>query len=157
MDVMTRREFLKISGLFTGTFVIGSPLLLSACTSHAAPLLDQDSYFIQNDTVTIVLDKAPQLAQIGGSGATVCTGNGIPLIIARTALDQFAVAFNQCPHNSKQMHYDHKAGLFICASGKSKFGLDGSIVKSPVDNPLPIYRWYYDRNRLVIHTHAQIN
>ena len=100
--------------------------------------------------VTVRLDKVPQLSKVGRSAAILNESNQIHLIIARTAQDRFVVALNECPHREKLLGYDHNAGYFICASGKSKFRLDGSIVTGPVENPLPIYKSRLEGNKLTI-------
>jgi len=147
---ITRREFLKVTGLLAGSFAIGSVPFLAGCGFPTAPEIDADAYSLDEGTLTVILERAPQLSRVGGSAAIVDDSDKIPLNNARNGEDRFVVALNQWPHRERSLGYDHKAGLFVCASGKSEFRLDGSIVKGPVENPLPIYQCRLEGDRLII-------
>jgi cytochrome b6-f complex iron-sulfur subunit len=147
---ITRREFLKIVGLLAGSAAIGSTTFLAGCGYPTAPEIQADAYLLEGNTVTVMLAKVPQLSQVGGAAAIRNDGDKVHVIIARTGEDRFATALNQCPHREKPLGYDHQAGHFICSSGKSKFKTDGSIVKGPAEQPLPIYKWRLQQSRLII-------
>ena len=147
---LSRREFLKISGLFAGCLTIASTPFLTGCGFPAASEIDINAYSLDRDLVTVSLDRASQLSEVGGSAAIINDSNQIRLIIARVAQNEFVVALNECPHREKLLGYDHSAGCFICASGKSKFRLDGSIVAGPAENPLRIYQSSLEGNRITI-------
>ncbi len=147
---ITRREFLKVATLLAGSLAIGSTPFLAGCGLSTAPEIDTDAYSLDEKTVTVMLEKVPQLSQAGGSAAIVNDRDHIHLIIVRTADDRFVVALNQCPHREKPLGFDRNGEHFVCASGKSKFRLDGSIVTGPAENPLPIYQSRLERNRLTI-------
>jgi len=148
---ITRREFLKYTGLLAGSMAIGSTPFLTGCGSTTtSPAIEAEAYLLDGKTVTVILDKAPQLAQVGSSAAIMDDSANVHLIIARTGEDRFVVALNECPHREKPLGYDHESEHFVCASGRSAFRLDGSIVKSPVDTPLPVYPWHLEQDRLII-------
>ena len=147
---ITRREFLKITGLLAGGVAIGSTPFLAGCGFPTAPEIDANTYSLVGNTVTIMLERIPQLSQVGGSVAIRSDNDKIHLIIARTGEGNFVVALNECPHREKPLGYDHKAGAFICASGKSEFGLDGTVLAGPAENPLPIYQWRVERDELIV-------
>ena len=150
MNEMTRGEFLKVVGLLAGGAAIGSTPFLAGCGFPTAPEMEAGAYELGRDTVTVMLQKVPQLSRVGGAAAIVNDSDGIHLIIARTAEDRFAVALNECPHREKPLGYDHQEGLLVCGSGKSKFRLDGSIVSGPAERPLPTYQWRLEQGRLLI-------
>jgi len=147
---ISRREFLKFTGLLAGSITIGAIPFLTGCGSPTAPKIDAGAYLLDGQTVTVMLEKVPELSRAGDSAAIANDSEDIHLIIARTGEDRFAVALNQCPHREKSMGYNHESEYFICASGKSEFRLDGSIVKAPVETPLPVYTWHLEQDRLVI-------
>lgn len=147
---LTRREFLKITGLFAGCVAIASTTLVTGCGFPTASEIDADAYSLDENLVTVSLDKVSQLSEVGGSAAIIDDINQTHLIIARVAQNNFVVALNECPHREKLLGYDHNAGYFVCASGKSKFRLDGSIVTGPAENPLRIYQSSVEGNRIAI-------
>jgi cytochrome b6-f complex iron-sulfur subunit len=147
---ITRREFLKVMGLLAGGVALGSTPFLAGCGYPTAPEIDADAYLLEGNTVTVMLEKVPQLSQVGGAAAIANDREKVHLIIARTGEDKFTVALNQCPHREKPLGYDHQAGHFICSSGKSEFKTDGSIVKGPAEQPLPIYKWHLEQGGLII-------
>ena len=147
---ITRREFLKVTGLLAGGAAIGSVPFLAGCGFPTAHEIDADAYSLEGNIVTVRLKQVPQLSQVGGSVAIVNDSNRINLIIARIGEDRFVAALNECSHREKALGYNHNAEHFVCASGKSEFRMDGSIVTGPAENPLPIYRWHLEQDRLII-------
>ena len=147
---LTRREFLKVTGLLAGGAAIGSMPFLAGCGFPTAPEIDADAYSRDDNAVRVKLGKIPQLSQIGNSVAIIDDDEKIYLIIARTGEDTFTVALNECPHREKLLGYDHEIGHFICASGKSEFRLDGSIVTGPAEKPLPVYQARLEQDELII-------
>jgi nitrite reductase/ring-hydroxylating ferredoxin subunit len=147
---ITRREFLKVTGLLTSSAAVGLMPILAGCGFPTPLEIDDKAYTLEVNRVSVVLEKVPQLSHVGGSAAILNDSDHIHLIIARIAEDQFVVALNECPHREKLLGYDHNAGRFICAYGKSEFNLDGSIITGPADNPLPIYQSHLDHHKLII-------
>ena len=150
MSEMTRREFLKVMGLLAGGVAVGSTTFLASCGYPTAPEIDASAYSLEGNTLTVMLGKVPQLSQVGGAAAITNDGDRIYLVIARTGEKTYTVALNQCPHREKPLGYDHQTGFFICASGKSRFRLDGSIERGPAEQPLPVYEWSLEQGRLII-------
>ncbi len=150
LKTLTRREFVKMLGLITGSISIGSAFLPIGCGYPTAEVASNDKYSVKNNMISITLEQVPQLSNVGGALAIVDGDAGIYLIIARTGENDFRVALNQCPHKGKRFGYDHDRCLFICASDKAKFRLDGSIIEGPVEDPLPIFKYQFTKNRLEI-------
>ena len=151
MSELTRREFLKLMGLLAAGVAIGSTTFLEGCGFPTAPEVGTNAYLLEGNTVKVMLERVPQLSRVGGSAAIMNDKDKIYLIIARTGENRYAVALNQCPHREKPFGYDHQSEIFICASGKSEFRLDGSIVKGPAEQPLPIYKWRLEQETLHIY------
>lgn len=116
-----------------------------------APEIDSDAYSIEGNRVVVVLDKAPELAEVGGSVTIVDDNLPNYLIIARAEETDYVVASSQCSHRGMALGYDHDAKCFRCSSaGKSTFKLDGSVVKGPAEKPLKIYRSSLEQGLLII-------
>lgn len=147
---MTRREFVKAAGLLVCAAVIGFTALTAGCGYRTAPVIRADAYSVEGNTVSVILGKVPELSTVGGSASIVDDSEQIYLIIAKTAEDSFVVASNSCTHRGKALGYDHETGLFICASGKSEFGLDGIVVRGPAEKSLRIYNWDLEEGGLII-------
>lgn len=150
MEKVSRRKFLKIAGLLAGGSMLGTAPLFSGCGFPVAPALQENSYLVEKGKVTIMLDKATELNAIGGAASIINSIENLCLIIARKDEQEYIVAANECTHREKPIGYDHDAGLFICASGKSKFKMDGSVVKGPADKPLRIYETQLKEDNLII-------
>jgi len=147
---ITRREFLKVSGLIAGSAAIGLTPFLSGCGFPAAPEIDQEAYLLDEAIYTLRLDKTPLLCRIGDSAAISIEKDDIHLIIARTGETKYIVALNECPHKEKQLGCDSSSGTFLCVTGKSEFRPDGSYVKGPVEAPLWIYKSTLEGKTLII-------
>ena len=112
--------------------------------------ISTDAYFIEDNMVCVMLGQVPELSCEGSSAAIVNDSRQIYLTIARTAADNYVAASSQCTHRNKPLVYDHESRLFRCASRKSAYKLDGSIVKGPVEMPLKTYRTHLQNGHLII-------
>jgi nitrite reductase/ring-hydroxylating ferredoxin subunit len=146
----TRRKILNVTWLLASIVAIGSTLLIAGCGYPTATGIDTDAYSADGNTVSVMLEKIPELSQAGGSAAIVNDEEQIYIIIVRTGEDEYVIASNQCTHHGKALGYDDKAKQFVCASGKSRFRLDGSVVEGPAKRSLKIYDWHLEQGRLVI-------
>lgn len=147
---ISRREFLKAAGVVVGGIAIGSTALLGGCGYPTAPDISTSAYQRDGDRLSLMLDKAVNLSEVGGSAAIRNDSDGSSLVIARTRKDEYVVASNECTHREKPLGYDHEAELFICASGKSKFRPDGAVVEGPAEKPLRMYKWHLEQGFLII-------
>jgi len=147
---ISRREFLKAAGVVVGGIAIGTTALLGGCGYPTAPAIGSGACRREGDILSLSLDEVPELAEVGGSAAVRSDSDGSSLIIARTGKDEYVVASNECTHREKPLGYDREAEVFVCASGKSRFRLDGAVVKGPAEKPLQMYRWQLSDGCLVI-------
>ncbi|HEY96260.1 MAG TPA: Rieske 2Fe-2S domain-containing protein [Dehalococcoidia bacterium] len=147
---MTRREFLKVSGLMTSSAAIGLMPFLSGCGFPAAPEIDQDAFLVDGDHLIVRMDKTSLLSRVGDSAAVSMEEDDIHLIIVRIGEERYVVALNECPHREKRLGYDPGSEIFLCVTGKSEFKLDGSYLKGPVEAPLRIYKSTQEGKTLLI-------
>jgi cytochrome b6-f complex iron-sulfur subunit len=112
--------------------------------------VDSDAYSIKGGTISVNLEKVPELSRAGGSAAIVNDPEQVYLIIARTAENEYVAASSQCTHHEKPLIYDNKEKTFTCISRKSVFRLDGSIVKGPTEIPLRVYKSHFQQGNLTI-------
>jgi nitrite reductase/ring-hydroxylating ferredoxin subunit len=112
--------------------------------------VDSSAYSVEDNTIRVMLDKVPELSPVGGAAAIVNDASEVYLIIASTAENEYTVVSSQCTHRERPLVYDHEANLFRCASRKTAYRPDGSIVKGPVEIPLRVYRWQLHEGCLVI-------
>ncbi len=147
---ISRREFLKATSFLVGGLAIGSTTFLAGCGFPAAPKIDVNAYSIEEDKVIVNLDRVPELSKVGGSASIMHDDERISVIVARFADSDYVVASNQCTHRERPMGYDNENRQLVCSSGKSKFMLDGSIVRGPAEQPLRIYRWSLNQDNLII-------
>jgi len=147
---ISRREFLKATSFLVGGLAIGSTTFLAGCGFPAAPQIDGDAYSVEEDKMIVKLDRVPELSKVGGAASIMHDSERISVIIARLDNSDYVVASNQCTHRERPMGYDSETRQLVCSSGKSKFMLDGSIVRGPAERPLHIYGWSLNQNNLII-------
>jgi nitrite reductase/ring-hydroxylating ferredoxin subunit len=88
--------------------------------------------------VVIPLSQFPALGSPGG-GAVIDVQGSFPIVVVRTAADAASATSATCTH--AYCILDHPAGAMQvhCNCHNAIFNLDGSIVRGPVDVPLPTY------------------
>jgi Rieske Fe-S protein len=142
----TRRDFLKTLGIVTVCACAGMSGL-SSCSmikgvSGTEPIPD-DAWQLQNNTITIDLNRSACLAEPGGAGKlSVNTGDEKPLklIVLHRAAGKFKVFSDCCTHGGRELNYLHEEERLQCSSfGHSEFNLKGLAVKGPAEGPLAIY------------------
>jgi nitrite reductase/ring-hydroxylating ferredoxin subunit len=148
---ITGREFLKVMVLLAIIVSIGSALLLAGCGFPTATKIGKDAYSVNGNTVSVMLEDMTELSEVGGTAAILNDDEQIYVVIVRAGEDEYVVASNQCTHRGKALGYDDEEKQFVCASGKSRFRLDGSIVEGPAEHPLKIYDWHLEQGRLVVY------
>lgn len=147
---MTARGSLRAAGLLVCSAVIGAAALFAGCDYPTAPPIDVGAYSVEGNLATVILERVPQLSGVGGSASIADDNDGVYLVIARTGKDSFAIVSNACTHQGKPLGYDPETGLFVCASGKSEFRPDGTVVRGPAEQPLKVYHWRLERSSLII-------
>ena len=156
MKKVTRRSMLvAIGAAGVGACVCG---LGGSCATFTkkgkTPALAAGAYVIEGGAVRVALDKAPQLAAVGGSMKLINARLPTPIIIARTGKSDYAVVSLLCPHRGVEVEYRHEERRFRCASlGHSTFSTDGALQKGLATKGLTRYDARLDpadKNRLLI-------
>lgn len=132
MKKVTRRTWVGIaSAAGAGVCLCGG---MSSCATftkvgNATPV-PLDTYTLKEKRLTVLLDKIPELAAVGGSVKLMDPQLPTPLMLARTGDSEYHVVSLLCPHRHVEVEYQHKEKHFRCASlGHSTFNLDGSKIK----------------------------
>ncbi len=80
----------------------------------------------------------PELEKVGGY-VILDTKVG-KITVARVSETQFSAVGAVCTHKGGPINYDAEAKQFFCPWHKSKFELDGTVIKGPAKEALPNYK-----------------
>ena len=144
MKKISRREFVTRgveATALAGACVCG----LGGCATFTkvgdTPPIENAAYKVEpSGEVTVVLSKAPMLAEAGKALKIIDPALSDPLIIACVEQDKYVVASLRCTHRGVELEYQPDQKRFCCASiGHSKFALDGQILGGPASRPIKVY------------------
>lgn len=120
----------------------------------ATPPIAKDVYAFDAKTLSVALDKVPELRKVGGSVKIIDARLPASVIIARKGENEYVAASLLCPHRGVEVEYQPEQHQFRCASlGHSKFGEDGSLKKGLAKKGLTRYDAKLDpadKNRLLV-------
>ncbi len=118
----------------------------------ATPSIDPDAYDVGEDkSITIRLDRVPELASIGGSVKILDSNMDDSLIVARMAEDVYVAASIECTHRGVEVEYRADDKCFKCASlGGSMFKTDGEKIRGFANGPLKTYPVSSEGNILTV-------
>jgi nitrite reductase/ring-hydroxylating ferredoxin subunit len=137
-----RRRFITgtgkvIVGTACGCSLLGCKMITGV---GDVPELSPDLYRIEDQELSIALDGISELSRVGGSVKITDSQLSDPLIIARLAEGEYAVASLRCTHWGRELEYVPEAQKFRCVSlGHSEFSTDGSLLKGPAEKSLKVY------------------
>lgn len=159
---ISRRDFLKLTGLVGGTFI------LTACTGNiddgeltfvdrlmGRPLTDlpqlEGAWIKEGDTLMLDLTKLPELESLGG--AVRIEGQVLPdPILVVLGEDGSYYAFkNVCTHAGRKI--DPLAGtltLECCSASKSTYDYQGNVLSGPAEGPLTSFSLDNQADKLII-------
>lgn len=137
----TRRQFCAFATHAASFIAVGA--LTSACGSSpsspsggSAPPAPNVSATLQGRQVTINLDQATALANVGSAGL-VETTLGM-FLVARTGQSTFTALSATCTHEACTVN-GFGDGRFVCGCHGSTFTTSGSVVTGPATRALPQY------------------
>jgi len=118
----------------------------------ATPEIAPDAYdVLEDERITIHLDKVPELARVGGSVKILDPDIDDSLIVVRKAEDVYLAASIECTHRGVEVEYRPDDQCFKCASlGGSRFKTDGEKIRGFASGPLKTYPVSSEGNTLVI-------
>ncbi len=142
-----RREFLTRSVVGGLAIAIGGATLISvaraddekaAADDAATPTAPPENSKINADELLIKPSDFPALAKVGGF-VTLNTTAG-KIVVARVDDQKFVAVGAVCTHKGGPIEYDATEKQFFCPWHKSRFDLDGAVVKGPAKIAIPHYR-----------------
>ena len=91
-----------------------------------------------NNELVVKPSDHPELEKVGGF-VTLDTKAG-KITVARVSETQFSAVGGVCTHKGGPIEYNPEEKQFFCPWHKSKFALDGAVVKGPAKVALPNYK-----------------
>ncbi len=109
--------------------------ILGICRTK--PPADAGCWRLDQDTVTVDLDRAPELEAPGG--AIRLEGSGLParLLVVNGGNDRFLVFQNKCTHGGRRLDpLPGQEAIQCCSVGKSTFDYAGRKMSGPAKGGL---------------------
>jgi Rieske Fe-S protein len=116
----TRRTFLELLAGLTAAIALSGPRRVFAATRVSLPL-----------------DKAPELATVGGVKTQRLGGRD--LVLVRSSATTVRALDARCTHQGCLVAYDAPSKLLDCPCHGSQFRLDGKVAKAPAASSLATY------------------
>ncbi len=139
MNRIRRREFLETlaAAAGAGACACGAGGCATFTKTGRTPAIAPEAWTLADRTLTIRLDKVPQLAAVGGSVKVIDPRLPQPIIIGRAGPTDYLAVSLLCTHRGVEVEYRPKDRQFRCASlGHSRFGPDGERKSGPARRPL---------------------
>ena len=149
-----RREFLTRTVIGGVAVVLGGATLLKA--AHAAEMNGADGGdgvdgaddgpveaevpvpVADENELVVKPSEHPELAKVGGF-VTLDTNAG-KITVARVSETEYSAVGGVCTHKGGPIEYNADEKQFFCPWHKSKFALDGAVVKGPAKIALTNYK-----------------
>lgn len=157
---ITRRTLLRLGGCAGITAVAGGvgAIALDRQTDFFdrlqgisdTPMLDDpDAWRYAGNTLTLALDRIPDLAAAGSAVQLDDDAVPEPLLIVHGADDAYYVYVNKCPHGKRKI--DPVSGKLECTSlSKSTFDYSGAVLSGPAETALTTYTVAQNGTELVV-------
>jgi nitrite reductase/ring-hydroxylating ferredoxin subunit len=160
---ISRRDFLKITG------ATGAAFLLSGCgpknvTADNRGFLDRlvgrpitdlpqviDAWTYQNNTLTLDLEKLPELETLGGAVRIEGEVLADPVLVILGDDGEYYAFKNACTHSGRMV--DPLVGtmtLECCSVSQSTFDYAGNVLSGPAEGPLTSYPLFIEDGILQI-------
>jgi nitrite reductase/ring-hydroxylating ferredoxin subunit len=148
---INRRDFLKLTGLTGGAFILAS------CSGNKAdgeltfmdrlkgdPLTElpqiEDAWMLEGDQLTLDLAKLPELDTLGGAVRIEGDVLANPVLVILGEDDNYYAFQNACTHAGRMI--DPVAGtmtLECCSVSSSTFDYQGNVLSGPAEGALTSY------------------
>lgn len=147
-----RREFLTRSVVGGLAIAIGGATLISGARADdddkktgakadaddaATPTAAAIKSEVMPNELLVKLSDFPALAKVGGF-VTLDTKAG-KITVARVSETEYSAVGGVCTHKGGPIEYDATEKQFFCPWHKSRFDLDGAVVKGPAKIAIPHY------------------
>lgn len=155
--IITRREFIKLTGATVVCACMGGPLGTSGCTAGSSasdtPSAPEGSYHRDGDRAIVALSEADDLKEIGGAVKFTLSdedGSELKVIVVHSGDGTYRAFADRCTHGGRELDYVHEDRKLQCISGKAQFDLEGSVIGGPAEDGLLRYRSWREGQELAI-------
>jgi cytochrome b6-f complex iron-sulfur subunit len=128
---MNRKEFLKLTGMSAGAFVLLS--CLNGCKKDD----DDDTSLSGPENIDFTLDLSQSANAALSSAGGFVYKDGV--IVARTNAGAFIAVSQACSHQSTSIQYEASPNRFHCPNHGSNFTSSGEVMNGPASRPLRSY------------------
>ena len=149
----TRRSFVLHACEAASLAALGS--MLQSCSSSptspssTAPSLPVINGTTANGVVSVTIDPASSLANVGG--AALVQASSAVLLVARTAQSSFTALTAICTHEGCTIT-GFQSPMYVCPCHGSQYSTSGSVLNGPATQPLRQFATQFANNVLTIST-----
>ncbi|HEX2908325.1 MAG TPA: Rieske (2Fe-2S) protein [Phototrophicaceae bacterium] len=118
--------------------------------THTPLLTDETAWSYADNTLTISLERLPQLSQPGSALRLEASQLSEPLLLVHGVDDQFYVYLNKCTHSGRKIDLDGSGQLTCCSVSQSTFSYAGAVLDGPAKSALTTYTIEQTENQLLI-------
>ena len=150
---VSRRSFLKLTGLVGGAFLLTSCEFSDRLMGVSDTPLPQiaDAWKLTGSTLTLDLAKLPEIADLGGAVRIEGDALADPLLVIQGEDGNYYAFKNACTHAGRKI--DMVAGtmtLECCSVSSSTFDYEGNVLSGPAKEGLTSYALTVDGEMLTI-------
>jgi cytochrome b6-f complex iron-sulfur subunit len=124
-EKMTRRQFVRVSGVAVGAAAVG-PRLLAGCGAGEnypkVPMTD--------GALVLDLEEYPELRQVG-EGILFQVPNNVENIVVVNTEGGYRAVGAECPHKGCSVRWQKDERLLVCPCHKSSYTAEGKCTRGP--------------------------
>lgn len=154
-----RRSFIKTAGIIAGSTCIAGAGFCSCSMMDSVsntPSIPASAIHVDENKLTIILDAANGLKEIGGKGKLAVPPDGdeqnlVKLIVVHPEKDSYMVFADKCTHGGRELNYKPNNRHLVCSSfGHSTYDLEGNVLSGPAPRKLSPFKSELKENQLII-------
>ena len=152
-EKLSRRSFLKLTGLVGGTFLLAGCEFanrLKGVPKTQLPLIE-GAWTYTDGMLSLDLTKLPELEALGGAVRIEGQVLSDPILVVLGDDGNYYAFKNACTHAGRMI--DPLAGtmtLECCSASKSTYDYQGNVLSGPAEGPLTSYPLTVDEDHLLI-------
>ncbi len=135
---MDRKEFLKLTGISAGAF------MLTSCLAGCKKSEDDSPSGPDSIDFTLDLNQSSNTSLNNPGGYIYKDG----VIVAKTSGGSFVAVAAACSHEGTSVQYENAQSRFHCPNHGSNFTTDGNVINGPASRPLKSYKTSLNGNML---------
>jgi len=150
---LSRRTFLKMTGLVGGTMVLTSCGVVNGIRGIPETGLPEieSAWTFDNGVLTLDLSRLPEIKELGGAVRIEGEILPDPILVVLGEDGEYYAFKNACTHAGRML--DPAAGtmtLQCCSLSKSTFDYEGNVLSGPAEEPLTSYPLVVEGDLLLI-------